>query len=534
MIKFCRKYVFHYKFEFTIYFLLGIALCALNTFLPAIMGYFINLFETKITYSQMLNVIFLLFIMYISKEIISFFHKLLYIKIQANAAFALNFDIIEHLKEVSPLVIEKTDLSYLSQRINNDANDILIFFISSLTELIFSLFSIGIVLFIIQQMDTTAFIVTLVLLLFYILIYIRYKNKIYNSSYKMKEEKSNFFSRLQEQLEKSQFIKIHNMNTFFSMRLKKAYQELYKSIFKQQTTLQIFSNIESLIGALSVCILLWIGGKKILIGNMQIGYFYMISVYFNMILEYGKQIVMYGQEYQETYVSFERIRSIFDIKKQSNGSQILKNINEINIIDLNFSYDSKKVIKNFTMKLTKGTIYGIKGKNGCGKSTLIKILLGLYMDEYQGNIFWNNIEMRKLDVCYIREHILSITEQEPILIADTIYNNMVLYKNVNQEKLHMATDFFNDNILKEKNWNLQINEKSSNISGGEKQKITIIRQILQDRQVMIFDEPTSAMDENGKKQFIELINHIKSHKIIIIISHDQEILNNCEKLINLL
>ena len=66
---------------------------------------------------------------------------------------------------------------------------------------------------------------------------------------------------------------------------------------------------------------------------------------------------------------------------------------------------------------------------------------------------------------------------------------------------------------------------------GEKQKIAIIRQVVQDGQVMIFDEPTSAMDESGKKQFLQLIDQIKNHKIIIIVSHDNAILNTCDEIL---
>ena len=197
----------------------------------------------------------------------------------------------------------------------------------------------------------------------------------------------------------------------------------------------------------------------------------MISVYFNMILEYGKEIVAYGQEYQEAYVSFERIKSILEIKEQSKGCIRLNEIKQIRIQDLNFAYDQKETIKSFSTNLKKGKVYGLKGENGCGKSTLIKILMGMYVDEYQGNIIWNDTEMRNLDMDYIREHVISVTEQEPTLIADTIYNNIALYRKLDVKCIQRAVDCFGDSILKRDNWDLQINEKSSNISGGEKQKI---------------------------------------------------------------
>ena len=103
--------------------------------------------------------------------------------------------------------------------------------------------------------------------------------------------------------------------------------------------------------------------------------------------------------------------------------------------------------------------------------------MGMYVDEYQGNIIWNDTEMRNLDMDYIREHVISVTEQEPTLIADTIYNNIALYRKLDVKCIQRAVDCFGDSILKRDNWDLQINEKSSNISGGEKQKIAIIKAI---------------------------------------------------------
>ena len=101
----------------------------------------------------------------------------------------------------------------------------------------------------IWKMDSIAFIVTMFLLALYFFIYIGFKKRIYNCSYGMKEEKSNFFSRLQEQLEKIEFIKIHSMDSFFSNRLVASYQKLYRSIFKQQATIQAFANLEGIVGA---------------------------------------------------------------------------------------------------------------------------------------------------------------------------------------------------------------------------------------------------------------------------------------------
>lgn len=533
MIKFCKKYVLRYKMEYIVYIGTGIILCLLSTMLPTVMGQFINMFAYPTTMEKLFNYIIFLMGLYIGKEILGYINRLIYIRVQTNAAFSLNLEVIEHLKKISSLVLKKTDLSYLSQRINNDANDILIFFINGVTELVFSLISSLIILIMILRLDVKAFVITLILIIVYFCVYVGFKKEIYKKSYDMKEEKANFFSKLQEQLEKSEFIKIHGVNNYFVEKLVVAYKKLYASVIRQQSIVQLFSNIEGIIGAISVCILLGVGGVELIRGNIEVGYFFIITTYFNMILEYGKQIVGYGQEYQEAYVSYERIISLLQLEEQPNGKIILENVNNIEIQNLSFSYENKKIVKNLNLILKKGNLYGIKGANGCGKSTLVKILMGLYIEEYEGKILWNGIEMKNLDMQYLRETLIGFTEQEPILIADTVFNNMVLYKNTDKAIVKRASNIFKGKIIKEDNWGFLINEKSTNISGGEKQKIAIIRQIIKNGEVLIFDEPTSALDIDSKKQFLEFLSEEKDNKIILLVSHDSEVLKICDEILEI-
>lgn len=532
MLKFCKKYIFRYKTEYAAYLTLGLLLCVVDTMLPTMLGQFINLFESDVTFKTLLGFIGVLAFLYVLKEIGNYFSKMVYIRLQTNSAFALNLEIVEHLKKLSPLVVGKNDSAYLSQRINNDANDILIFFIGSVTNLIFSALSTIIILVLIFVMDRKAFLITLILLFLYLAVYVLFKRTIYRKSYDMKEESAGFFARLQEQLEKSEFIKIHGTNAFFVNKLVESFNKLYNSIYRQQKTSQIFLNVEGIIGAISLCILFLVGGIEIIKGNMQIGYFFVISSYFNMILEYGKSFVDYGREYQEAYVSYDRIESILSIKEQPNGEMKIEDIDTIAVKNLKFAYNKIGVIDNLDIKLTKGNLYGLCGENGTGKSTFIKLILGLYIEDYQGEITYNGINIKDLNMDYIRQNLVGYTEQEPLLLADTVYNNMVLYREIEGKKILSAINIFSINdIIKESNWEHIINEKSSNISGGEKQKIAIARQMVRDNSLMIFDEPTSALDVRSVEDFLELINLYKKDRIIIIISHDDRILNKCDVIV---
>jgi len=136
----------------------------------------------------------------------------------------------------------------------------------------------------------------------------------------------------------------------------------------------------------------------------------------------------------------------------------------------------------------------------------------------------------------IKLRCIGVTEQEPILIADTLLNNITFGQKYSNDRLYELIEILNlDNYISSLDNGLEtiINEKSSNISGGEKQKISILRELLKNPEVLIFDEPTSALDSLSKIKLINYLQEIKTDKIIIIISHDEIIKNICDKIINI-
>ncbi|GFR34196.1 ATP-binding cassette domain-containing protein [Thermobrachium celere] len=100
--------------------------------------------------------------------------------------------------------------------------------------------------------------------------------------------------------------------------------------------------------------------------------------------------------YQESLISYDRLNEIINIPIERNGEIYINQINEIELRNLNFSYTGDGfIISNFNYIFRKGNIYGIKGTNGIGKSTLIKLMLGLYQD-YEGEIFYNSLDIKKI------------------------------------------------------------------------------------------------------------------------------------------
>jgi len=222
-----------------------------------------------------------------------------------------------------------------------------------------------------------------------------------------------------------------------------------------------------------------------------------------------------------------------DNQTEKSNNCFIPNINinfnpDIKIKNLTFSYDNKNIIiSNLNLFIPKNTITGFKGKSGNGKSTLFKLLLGFY--NFQGEILFDDININNIDKTFFYEKLISFVGQEPVLFEGSINDNLIItttttttdnnIKN-NELLLSFINDFYNqtDNIK---------------LSGGQKQRISICRAILRKPKILLLDEPTSALDNDNINKFIDIIKSLSKEMTILIISHDEKILDICDNIINI-
>ena len=206
-------------------------------------------------------------------------------------------------------------------------------------------------------------------------------------------------------------------------------------------------------------------------------------------------------------------------------------ISKIEIKYVNFSYKDVKVYrKNLNMYLEKGSIYLIKGKNGSGKSTLAGILLKIWND-FSGTILLDGKSITNLSREILTETI-GICFQKPPIFRDTIRNNIALNDSIPVEKYISLLSFYKD--LEEMGRTLESELiDTGSVSGGQAQKIGIIRTVCRERSVYIFDEPTSNLDSVSKKEFYDIIEHLKQNSIVILFSHEADAEKNADFIIEL-
>lgn len=241
---------------------------------------------------------------------------------------------------------------------------------------------------------------------------------------------------------------------------------------------------------------------------------------------------------QESKVAYTRIMQIQTTPIEVNGSCFPQKLESVVMKDVTFSYDGNNVFNAYNLVLESGKIYALSGRNGSGKSTLINLLLGLYISEYEGDIYFNGIPLHQLDMLRIRKEKISLVEQEPILIPDTIKYNLTLKDkaSIDIDEFRMLTKKIGlTNYLENLSNGIEseINFDANNLSGGEKQKLAIIRALIKHPDFLILDEPTSAMDLQSSTNLIEYLNEIKRDKIILLVTHDTNIIRSCDVQIHL-
>ena len=229
-------------------------------------------------------------------------------------------------------------------------------------------------------------------------------------------------------------------------------------------------------------------------------------------------------------------------QKDKNTNEIKINADQKSLIEVNnldFSYENdpneKKIFSDLNIKLKFGNIYGLSGKNGTGKSTFADLIIGL-LSPQNGNILFDGKNINLFLNSWTNS--VSYLSQNYFLFNDTIKNNITLRTKTNdifhKEKYEKALEISNLNEEFEKFTEQDesiLRNSGRNLSGGQKQRVALARLIYKDSKVVILDEPTASLDQISSKLMIKMLKEIKKDKLIIVISHSQEILDECDDIL---
>ena len=200
-------------------------------------------------------------------------------------------------------------------------------------------------------------------------------------------------------------------------------------------------------------------------------------------------------------------------------------------VDFKYEDSSEFVFKNLNLEVTQGEIIGIIGKNGSGKTSIIR-LLSRICTPVSGEILIDGKDIALYEDDYL-DKCIGIMSQENYLPGWEL-RDIFECKDSDTEKINYLMSYLNFPIDSFSNGlDSKIGENKMSLSGGEIQKIAFVRLILQDKKIYIMDEPTSALDEDSENRMIHLINKELGGKTCIIITHRKAVLEICDRVIEL-
>lgn len=453
------------------------------------------------------------------------------IKLSNIVAFQIEFDTLRYIKFVKYKALRKFDNVYLTQRINNDAVMIGDYLVEKIPVFVKN---IVLILFLVPIMFYMYVPMGIFLVIFIVVFYGVYfgtKNILYKRNHEMLEAQSKFFSMIDNQIFNMLVIKI---NAWYKEKDKEFVSAVNNFFEKSMKYLRIdfsltaFNEFLSRIAyAGSILILGW----AVAHGSVSVGILTTVFMYIEMILSKIKDLTEIGK-YRESYrVAVNRMENIFQLEQEENGEELLTKIDTISVNQLAVRDDKNFIFKGKDVELKKGNIYLLYGENGTGKSTFIETLTGV-LEAAEGNILYNGVDISKLNMYEIRRKLVAITEQEPMLQDGTIRENLLYGLNREKEEIEDETGLLEFVKRKPEGMNTYVSNRNTNLSGGEKQKIAVCRSMLKGADILILDEPTSAMDDISVKRIVEKLKSFKEDHIIIVISHDSRLKDIADDIIH--
>ena len=265
--------------------------------------------------------------------------------------------------------------------------------------------------------------------------------------------------------------------------------------------------------------------------------FYLAAAY-RLVPSINKIFVSY-QQIKFGKPSIPKIMEYYNLKKtnkfienyETNNS--LEFENKIILKNISFSYkNDKNIFKDLNLEISKNKIIGIAGESGSGKSTIVNLLTGLIKSQ-KGNIIIDEKEINDPLILRRYQNLFSITSQDTYLIDGSIKDNIIFGSNekVSNDRIKSSIKFARlDTTINNLSYGMDtyVGSNIKQLSSGQKQRISIARSIYSDREILIFDEATNALDKENEKYIFENLKNLKAKKTIIIISHDQDNLKICD------
>ncbi|WP_231563427.1 ABC transporter ATP-binding protein [Acidiplasma sp. MBA-1] len=283
----------------------------------------------------------------------------------------------------------------------------------------------------------------------------------------------------------------------------------------------IFSSMMEIIEAAGIILVLYMGGMQILSGTISIGLVVSFVIYVQGFFTPIVQLSQFYNSYQSSSIAVERIYRIIDEPAEENHYDVddISLKESIKLINVDFSYNKTRVLKNISMEIKKGEKIALVGRTGAGKTTITNLILKFYHPD-SGSILMDNIDISRINTYNYRKH-FGVILQDPFLFDGTILDNIKFSnENITEEEIkNKINDLGLSEVFSGLNLHDDIGMHGNRLSEGQRQAVSILRAVIKNPDIIIMDEATSELDSINEKRIQDALLNLMADKTMIIIAH---------------
>ncbi|MED9801468.1 MAG: peptidase domain-containing ABC transporter [Prevotella sp.] len=524
---FIWSYMAPYKGTIIKVMFLLIAVTALNMLFPIITQNIIDVGIPSKDYDFITVMLISSIILTVSLSLSSWIQQLMTTHFSVHIKLSMQSDFIIKMFRLPMNFFETRLMGDIMQR-NTDYDRLESFIMTSMFNFMLSILQFivfGIILFYYNRMILWAFTIGSLLYCGWVLFFwnIRKKMDIRYFTYLARNQ-----SQWIEMLSNMTDIKSFNYGTSKRWQWEKVQIKLFKTRIKLLNVGQLQELGSSLINMSKNLFIIYLAAISVTSGDMSMGMLIAVQYIVGQLSAPMEGIIQFITSIQMANISYMRVQEI--INKPVEDASAAKDFKpelvdfskDIVIKNVYFKYsvNDDYVLKNISCILPRGKMIAVVGESGCGKSTIIKLLAGLYVPT-SGNILVGNMKLTSFPMTEWRNRI-GLLSQDSGLLNETILDNIVFGREFDAERLRQVVELANiksDIEKKPMGYDTKIQENGKGVSEGQKQRILFARAIYSHPEYLLLDELTSALDSNNELSIIETIKKLPYHPTTLLVAH---------------
>ncbi len=507
---------------------------------PKVMQYAIDHIQARTIDSKGLAMVgLIIFGLAIAVMVLRYFWRVLIIGNSFQIEKSLRQDFYNHLLKLSQNFFNKSKTGDLMAYATNDLNAVRMLFgiglIAAMDIVLMTVASFSFMVSINWKLTMLAIIPMPILSLT-----IRYFGKKMHKRFaEVQQSFASLSGRVQESISGIRIIKAFVQENAELEKVDKVSKEFVKQNMALAKIAGVFHPFMGFVISTSIVITLYFGGRAAIRGEITIGGFIAFFSYLGMLVWPMIAIGRIVDMYQRGTASLKRLNEIFGVEPEVNDAKADMGITAlkgaIRLQNLSFSYaeDLPKIFDDISFSIDAGKTLAVVGPTGCGKTTLIELLVRIYNPE-PNSIFLDEHELYSIPLQVLRRDAV-LVPQDIFLFSDTIANNIRLGNpDTTDEAVYDAArvaQVYDEIMDFEHKFETVVGERGITLSGGQKQRVAIARALLTNPQILILDDALSAVDTKTERHILERLIELRKGKTTIIIAHRISSIQHADKII---